>query len=206
MRIAVCRPQVPFAHGGAEIFTDTLVERAPRARSRGGDRLGPVQVVPRRPRAHAGVPLAAARPDRGGRQADRHGRRDEVPVLCRSPPREARLARPPVPAGVRARPDRARPVRRDARGPRAAAEGAGARPRLARRGDAALRHLAATSPAGSSARPGSSPRCCRIRRRSSPTATTGHGDFVLSVEPARPRQADRPARSRRRRSSRRSRS
>ncbi|WP_181813532.1 glycosyltransferase family 4 protein [Gaiella occulta] len=27
MRIAVCRPQVPFAHGGAEIFTDTLVEQ-----------------------------------------------------------------------------------------------------------------------------------------------------------------------------------
>ncbi|MFN0152880.1 MAG: glycosyltransferase family 4 protein [Gaiella sp.] len=26
MRIAVCRPQVPFAHGGAEIFTDALVE------------------------------------------------------------------------------------------------------------------------------------------------------------------------------------
>ena len=26
MRIAVCRPQVPFSHGGAEIFTDTLVE------------------------------------------------------------------------------------------------------------------------------------------------------------------------------------
>ena len=25
MRIAVCRPQVPFAHGGAEIFSDTLV-------------------------------------------------------------------------------------------------------------------------------------------------------------------------------------
>ena len=25
MRIAVCRPQVPFAYGGAEIFTDTLV-------------------------------------------------------------------------------------------------------------------------------------------------------------------------------------
>ena len=27
MRIAVCRPQVPFAYGGAEIFTDTLVEQ-----------------------------------------------------------------------------------------------------------------------------------------------------------------------------------
>jgi glycosyltransferase involved in cell wall biosynthesis len=26
MRIAVCRPQVPFAHGGAEIFTDRLVD------------------------------------------------------------------------------------------------------------------------------------------------------------------------------------
>ena len=25
MRVAVCRPQVPFARGGAEIFTDTLV-------------------------------------------------------------------------------------------------------------------------------------------------------------------------------------
>ena len=31
MRIAVCRPQVPFAHGGVEIFTDQLVDRAPRA-------------------------------------------------------------------------------------------------------------------------------------------------------------------------------
>ena len=27
MRIAVCRPQVPFAYGGAEIFSDTLVEQ-----------------------------------------------------------------------------------------------------------------------------------------------------------------------------------
>ena len=34
MRIAVCRPQVPFAHGGAEIFTDTLVDEL---RARGHD-------------------------------------------------------------------------------------------------------------------------------------------------------------------------
>ena len=27
MRIAVVRPQVPFARGGAEIFTDALVEQ-----------------------------------------------------------------------------------------------------------------------------------------------------------------------------------
>jgi glycosyltransferase involved in cell wall biosynthesis len=34
MRIAVCRPQVPFARGGAEIFTDRLVEEL---RARGHD-------------------------------------------------------------------------------------------------------------------------------------------------------------------------
>ena len=27
MRIAVCRPQVPFARGGAEIFADELVRQ-----------------------------------------------------------------------------------------------------------------------------------------------------------------------------------
>src|SRR4030095_11041584 len=32
MRVAVCTPQVPFAHGGAEIFTDTL---AAELRARG---------------------------------------------------------------------------------------------------------------------------------------------------------------------------
>lgn len=36
MRIAVCRPQVPFAYGGAEIFTDTLVEQL-RARGHEAD-------------------------------------------------------------------------------------------------------------------------------------------------------------------------
>lgn len=36
MRIAVCRPQVPFARGGAEIFTDALVEQL-RARGHEAD-------------------------------------------------------------------------------------------------------------------------------------------------------------------------
>lgn len=36
MRVAVCRPQVPFARGGAEIFTDTLVEEL-RARGHEAD-------------------------------------------------------------------------------------------------------------------------------------------------------------------------
>ena len=36
MRVAVCRPQVPFAYGGAEIFTDRLVEEL-RARGHEAD-------------------------------------------------------------------------------------------------------------------------------------------------------------------------
>ena len=47
MRIAVCRPQVPFAYGGAEIFSDTLVEQLRERGSRGGDRVDSVQVVSR---------------------------------------------------------------------------------------------------------------------------------------------------------------
>ena len=142
MRIAVCRPQVPFAHGGAEIFTDALVDGAAGAGARGRPRHGAVQVVSRGARADAGVSLAAARPDRGRRQAHRHGRRDEVPLLSRPPSREARLARAPVPTGVRARRHAAGPVLADARGQGAAPAGAGARPHRARRGDAAVRHLA----------------------------------------------------------------
>ena len=36
MRIAVCRPQVPFSRGGAEIMTDALVEEL-RARGHEAD-------------------------------------------------------------------------------------------------------------------------------------------------------------------------
>ena len=142
MRIAVCRPQVPFAYGGAEIFTDTLVERAARAGARGGDRLGPVQVVPGRPGADAGLHCGACSTStESDGQADRHGRRDEVPVVRRAPPREAGLARAPVPAGLRARPHLARAVRRVHRGQGRAPQGAGPRPRRARRGEPPVRDL-----------------------------------------------------------------
>ena len=91
------------------------------------------------------------------------------------------MARAPVPAGLRARPHRARPVRRVAGGPGACGgrcrSSTGSRS-ARRRGSSRPRR---TSPGGSSARPGSSRRCCRTRRRSSTTAATGHGDFVLSV-------------------------
>ena len=86
MRIAVCRPQVPFARGGAEIFTDALVDEL-RARGHEADLVSvPVQVVSGRARAHPGVPLAAARPRRGRRAEDRPRRRDEVPVVRRPSP------------------------------------------------------------------------------------------------------------------------
>ena len=81
VRIAVCVPQVPFERGGTEIFADGLVAGAARARPRGRARHRAVQVVPGRARADAGVPLAAARPRGGGRAADRRRDRDEVPVV-----------------------------------------------------------------------------------------------------------------------------
>ena len=101
------RPQVPFARGGAEIFTDALVEEL-RARGHEADLVSvPVQVVSGRARAHAGVPLAACSTStrRTASRIDRR-RRDEVPVVRRPASGQARLARPPVPAGVRARPHR----------------------------------------------------------------------------------------------------
>ena len=132
MRIAVCRPQVPFAHGGAEIFTDTLVTEL-RARGHEADLVSvPFKWYPARARADPGVPLAHARSHRGRRRPDRPRDRDEVPLLRGPSSREARLARAPVPPGLRARPHRARPVRRVTRGPRAAPQGAGSRSRRAR--------------------------------------------------------------------------
>ena len=53
----------------------------------------PFKWYPGRARADPGVPLAAARPDRGGRAADRPRDRHEVPLLLRPPPEQGRLAR-----------------------------------------------------------------------------------------------------------------
>ena len=86
MRIAVCAPQVPFVRGGAELMADDLVDGAARARARRRARHDPVQVVPRHARARPGVPLAARRPDRVRRAADRPRDRDEVPGVLRPPP------------------------------------------------------------------------------------------------------------------------
>ena len=194
MRIAVVQtPGAVRARRGRDLHRRAR-RRAAGARPRGRLRHRPVQVVPGRPRADPGVPLAAARPDRGRRPADRHGRRDEVPLVRRPPPREARLARAPVPPGLRARPHRARPVRRIAGGP-------GDAPRRSRSSTASrsARRRGCSRPRSNVA--GRLERSTGLARRGaaapaagrSTTATTGHGDFVLSVEPARPGEADRPA-------------
>ena len=86
--------------------------RAACAWPRGRARDDAVQVVPRLARARPGVPLAARRPDRVGRAADRPGDRDEVPRLLRPPPEQGRLGAASVPAGIRLRRDRARSVLR----------------------------------------------------------------------------------------------
>ena len=55
MRIAVCRPQVPFVYGGAELVADQLVDelRARGHEAETGRR--PVQVVSRHARARPGL-------------------------------------------------------------------------------------------------------------------------------------------------------
>ena len=112
MRVAVCAPQVPFVRGGAELMADDLVD-ALRARGHEAELVTmPFKWYPGHARARPGVPLAARRPDRVGRAADRPRDRDEVPRLLRPPPEQGRVGAAPVPAGLRLRPDRARPVLR----------------------------------------------------------------------------------------------
>ena len=58
MRIAVCRPQVPFSYGGAEIFTDMLVDEL-RARGHEAEIVSvPFKWYP--------APASSRRPSRGG--------------------------------------------------------------------------------------------------------------------------------------------
>ena len=193
MRIAVLRPQVPFARGGAEIFTDELVERAPRARPRRRPRLGPVQVVSGRARPDAGVPLANARPRGGRRTPDRPRRRDEVPLVRRAPSgrsgsgsctSSARPTSSTAPSsdssGRRRRSARCAGRCRSSTARRLARRRASSRPRR-------------TSPAGSSAPRGSSRRCSRTRRRRLPYRSARVRGLRPLGEPPRPGQADRPA-------------
>ena len=182
MRIAVCQaPGAVRAGGASRSSRDALVEEL-RARDHEADLVTvPFKWYPgARVLTQAFLWRLLDLTEADG-QADRHRRRDEVPLLSRPPSREARLARAPVSPGVRARRHRARPVLRVARGPGAAPAGAGARPRRARRGDASVRHVAERRGPARALDRASSPKCSRTRRRSSPYRDDGHGDFVLSV-------------------------
>ena len=116
MRIAVCAPQVPFVRGGAELMAEDLVD-ALRARDHEAELVTmPFKWYPGSRVLDQAFLWRLARPDRVGRAADRPRDRDEVPRLLRPPPEQGRLGAASVPAGLRLRRDRARPVLRQPRG------------------------------------------------------------------------------------------
>ena len=145
-------------------------ERASPTRPRRRARDDSVQVVSACARPHPGAALAADRSRGGRRPSDRPGDRDEVPLLRNSPPEQGRLARAPVPPGLRAR----RHARSASSGPTrstaplAARSIGSTRSRSARRGSCSRSRR--TSPTGSVRPTASKQRCCGRRRRSSTTA------------------------------------
>ena len=111
MRIAVCAPQVPFARGGAEIFADDLVGEL-RARGHETDLVTvPYKWYPGERVLSQAFLWRLLDLSEVGRARDRARDRDEVPVVRRPASEQGRVAAAPVPAGLRARPHRARPVR-----------------------------------------------------------------------------------------------
>ena len=105
--------------------------------------------------------------------------RDEVPLVRGTAPEQGRVARPPVPAGLRARRHGPRPVRRRAGRPGDRPRGPAPRPGRPRRGAAPVRDLAATSPTGSAQldRTRSRAAATRLRRRSTTAARTTATSF-----------------------------
>ena len=172
MRIAVCRPQVPFERGGAEIFADDLVGEL-RARDHEADLVTvPFKWYPGERVLTQAFLWRLLDLDGGGRPADRPRDRHEVPVVrVRHPNKVVWLLHQFRQAyeldrtelgqfGERAEERATRERCSGSTGSRSARRGRCSPPR-------------ATSPSGSSARPGSRPRCCRTRRRSSPYRMDG---------------------------------
>ena len=175
MRIAVCRPQQPFVRGGAEIFTDKLVAEL-RARGHDADIVSvPFQTWPNERLLESGADVEVRRPAPRRHRAGGPRDRDEVPLVPDRASEQGRLARPPVPAGLRARPDGARPVQRDALRPGDPRADRSSRPVRARAGAEDLRDLAERGgPAAAldGPRGRGSPPPAAGARRSAATATT----------------------------------
>ena len=195
MRIAVCAPQVPFERGGTEILAETLVAEL---RGRGHDvedvkipfKWYPGARALREALVWRLVDLEEAQ-ERPGRPRDR----DEVPVLRDPPPEQGRLARPPVPAGLRARPRRLRAVRRGPVRPRDGSRrstGSTARFSARRSGLFAISQQRGrpSAPLDGSQRRGAAPTAAAAGR----TARRNGDRRVHPLgRPARPREARRPA-------------
>ena len=185
-------PQVPFVRGGAELMADELVD-ALRARGHEAELVTiPFKWYPGTRVLDQAFLWRLRRPDRVRRPPDRPRDRDEVPGLLRAPPEQGRLGAAPVPAGLRLRPHRARPVLRVARGPRDATRGRAARRGRARRGAPRVRDVAQRR------RPAAALQRDRGRAAAAPAAGArlphrrARGLRALG-QPARPREADRPA-------------
>ena len=180
---------------------------AARARARGGDRLGPVQVVSGRAGADPGVPLAPARPDREptGRPIDMVVATKFPSYVVRHPEKRVwlvhqfrqayELDRTELGQFGESPEDRA--VRRKVQELDRVALGEATPP---------LRHLAATSPAGCERSTGLVAEVLPHPAQELDYRNDGPRRLRPLGQPARPRQADRPADRGGRRSSRRSRS
>ena len=181
MRLAVCMPQVPFERGGTEIFADGLVQAL---REHGHE----TELVT--------VPFKWYPGERVLTQAflwrlldleEANGRPIDAVIATKFPSyvdpasEQGRLAAAPVPAGVGSRPHRARPVLRVGRGPRAAAQGARARPGDARRGEEDLHDVVdrRRAPARLDRARGRGARAAARAARIS--TATAYEDFILSV-------------------------
>ena len=189
MRIAVLRPQVPFSAAAPRSSPTSSSDE--RARGHDADLVS----VPFKWYPGARV-LTQAFLWRMLDLDEADGRAIDVVVATKfpsyvvRPPGEARVARPPVPPGVRARRHRPRTVRPLARGAGAAPAGAGVDRRSL--GEATRLFATSANVAGASG--------ARLRRRGAaapsvvalPYHTLPSHGFVLSARSARLGQADRP--------------
>ena len=142
MRVVVAAPQVPFVRGGAELMAEDLVA-ALRARGHEAEIVSiPFKWYPgSRVLDQAFLWRLVDLTESDGRPIDRVIA-TKFPAYCVRHPEQGRVGAAPVPAGVRLRPHRARPVRRVAGGPRDAPCDRAPRRGRARRGAQSVRDVA----------------------------------------------------------------
>ncbi len=180
--VVVCEAQVPFVHGGAELHVTRPRRRAAPPRATRRARLDSVQVVSEGRAARARGGVAADRPVRKQRRADRSRHRHEVPDLLRAPPEQGHVADSSVPRDLRAvrhAVQRVRPHRSRRAAARSPDRSSTATCSASRRGSSATPATPRRASRATTAWPRSR---CTIRRRSPVSSKPGpFGDYVLSV-------------------------